>query len=76
MGRVAAYMKTIVISLSLLLLLLACGKTPEEPRRPGNHPVPRTTATLPLPVASSSAGESATLFGQAPVSARRNSGTM
>ncbi len=69
-------MKSIVISLTLLILLLACGKTPEEPRRPGNHPVPRTTATLPPPGLPSGGGESAALFDQAPAFARRNSGTM
>ena len=33
-------MKTIVISLSLLILLLACGKLPEDPKHPKRPVLP------------------------------------
>ena len=39
-------MKTIVISLSLLLLLLACGKLPEDPKMPRKPVLPGTASSL------------------------------
>ena len=42
-------MKTIVISLSLLLLLLACGKLPEDPHLPRKPVLPGTASALPAP---------------------------
>jgi hypothetical protein len=41
-------MKTIVISLSLLLLLLACGKLPEDPKMPRKPVLPGTASSLSL----------------------------
>jgi hypothetical protein len=48
-GRYGIPMKTIVISLSLLLLLLACGKLPEDPHSPRKPVLPGTASTLPAP---------------------------
>jgi hypothetical protein len=61
-------MKTVVISLSLLLLLLACGKLPEDPRLPRKPVLPGTTSGL--PVASDPSG-SRVLFGQEPAGSQR-----
>jgi len=41
--------KSTVISLSLLLLLIACGKTPDDPGRPGRQLMPQT---IPAPLSS------------------------
>jgi hypothetical protein len=41
-------MKTIVISLSLLLLLLACGKLPEDPHLPRKPVLPGMASALPI----------------------------
>jgi hypothetical protein len=62
-------MKTVIISLSLLILLLACGKTPEDPGRPGKNPVPRTGAVSAPTGIPSTEGEAAGLFGSVPVPA-------
>ena len=40
-------MKTIVISLSLLLMLLACGKLPEDPHSPRKPVLPGMVSTFP-----------------------------
>lgn len=40
-------MKTIVISLSLLLLLLACGKLPEDPHLPRKPVTPGMASAFP-----------------------------
>ena len=40
-------MKTIVISLSLLLLLLACGKLPEDPHLPKKPVIPGMASAFP-----------------------------
>jgi hypothetical protein len=40
-------MKTIVISLSLLILLLACGKLPEDPKHPKRPVLPGMSSALP-----------------------------
>jgi hypothetical protein len=40
-------MKTIVISLSLLILLLACGKLPEDPKHPKRPVLPGMASTFP-----------------------------
>ena len=58
--------KTIVISIPLLILLVACGKTPDDPGRPGKNVVPRMAAP-------SAAADRAELFGEAPEPARRHS---
>ena len=42
----ASSMKTIVISLSLLLLLLACGKLPEDPKVPRKPVLPGTASSV------------------------------
>jgi hypothetical protein len=55
-------MKTIVISLSLLLLLLACGKLPEDPS------VPRMSSPAP----QLNEGDGAGLFGSRSAGAQRN----
>jgi hypothetical protein len=64
-------MKTIVISLSLLLLLLACGKTPGDPNRPGKNVVPGTSQ--PLSALPSGEGERADMSGKRKPSSRRDS---
>lgn len=63
-------MRTVVISLSLLLMLIACGRTPGDPNRPGKNVVPGTSA--PLSALPSGEGESAGLFGNAPPLSRRD----
>jgi hypothetical protein len=40
-------MKTIVISLSLLILLLACGKLPEDPKHPKRPVLPGMASAFP-----------------------------
>jgi hypothetical protein len=57
----SSFMKTVVISLSLLLLLLACGKLPEDPRLPRKPVLPGTASGLP---ASSDPSGARGLFGQ------------
>ena len=59
-------MKTIVISLSLLLLLLACGKLPEDPHVPRKPVVPGMTSGVAADPADGRA-----LFGQEPASPQR-----
>ena len=60
-------MKTIVISLSLLLLLLACGKLPEDPSVPRKPVLPGMASPAPL------LGDGAGLFGGRSAGAQRNS---
>ncbi len=62
-------MKTIVISLSLLLLLLACGKLPEDPNVPRTPVLPGMTS----PAAPLHEGDGAGLFGSRSAGAQRNS---
>jgi hypothetical protein len=62
-------MKTIVISLSLLLLLLACGKLPEDPNVPRKPVLPGMASPAPL----LHEGDSAGLFGSRSAGAQRNS---
>jgi hypothetical protein len=64
-------MKTIVIALSFLLLLLACGKLPEDPRLPKKPVLPGMASAL--PAASSDRSEGPGLFGQDPPSPPRHS---
>jgi hypothetical protein len=59
-------MKTIVISLSLLLLLLACGKLPEDPHR--KPALPGTASALPF-----DHGDGRGSHGQRPASPQRPS---
>jgi hypothetical protein len=61
-------MKTIVISLSLLLLLLACGKLPEDPAR--KPMLPGVSAT---PASSSQRGDAEGLFGNRSAGVQRQS---
>lgn len=62
-------MKTIVISLSLLLLLLACGKLPEDPNLPRKPVLPGMAS----PAAPLHEGDGAGLFGSRSAGAQRNS---
>jgi hypothetical protein len=66
-----ATMKTIVISLSLLLLLLACGKLPEDPKLPRKPVLPGTMAVL--PASPFHEGDGAGLFGSRSAGAHRKS---
>ena len=56
-GRHGIIMKTIVISLSLLLLLLACGKLPEDPHMPRKPVLPGTASAFPAPFDPGGGGE-------------------
>jgi hypothetical protein len=62
-------MKTIVISLSLLLLLLACGKLPEDPNVPRKPVLPGMAS----PAAPLHKGDGAELFGSRAAGAQRHS---
>ena len=61
-------MKTIVISLSLLLLLLACGKLPEDPHVPRKPVLPGMASALPAPFDQDDGPRS---FGQSRTSPQR-----
>jgi hypothetical protein len=61
-------MKTIVISLSLLLLLLACGKRPEDPHAPKRPVLPGMASG---PAVSSDASGGRGLFGEGPAGRQR-----
>ena len=61
-------MKTIVISLSLLLLLLACGKLPEDPNLPRKPVLPGMASPAAL-----LHGDGAGLFGGRSAGAHRSS---
>jgi hypothetical protein len=58
-------MRTAVISLSLLILLLACGRIPEDPGGPRKPVMPGVGKAMVLP-ASAPAGREADLPGYAP----------
>ena len=64
-------MKTIVISLSLLLLLLACGKLPEDPRMPRKPVLPGTASSA--SAQPSHEADGAGLFGGRAAGGQRNS---
>lgn len=62
-------MKTLLISLSLLTLLLACGKVPEDPGRPKRPLLPGTAAGYGSPAPPATEHERSGLFGSAPAGA-------
>jgi hypothetical protein len=64
-------MKIIVISLSLLLLLLACGKLPEDPNLPRKPVLPGMGSAL--PTSPLHEGDGAGLFGSRSARAHRSS---